>query len=39
MFGTEVTKTKNNEFVWITSNENHAKEYAELNKVSYGGGK
>jgi hypothetical protein len=31
------TKTKNNEFVWITSNENHAKEYAELNKVSYGG--
>lgn len=31
------TATKNNEFVWITSNENHAKQYAEINKYSYGG--
>lgn len=31
------TATKNNDFVWITSNENHAKQYAEINKYSYGG--
>lgn len=31
------TNTKNNEYVWITSNEQHAKQYAEINKYSYGG--
>lgn len=31
------TNTKNNEYVWITSNENHAKQYSEINKYSYGG--
>jgi len=31
------TNTKNNKYVWITSNEEHAKQYADINKYSYGG--
>jgi hypothetical protein len=31
------TNTKDNEFSWITSNKEHAKQYAEINKYSYGG--
>jgi len=31
------TNTKGNEFSWITSNKEHAKQYAEINKYSYGG--
>ena len=31
------TNTKNNKYIWITSNENHAKQYSEINKYSYGG--
>ena len=31
------TNTKNNDYVWITSNERHAKQYADINKYSYGG--
>lgn len=31
------SNTRNNEYVWITSDENHAKQYSEINKYSYGG--
>ncbi len=31
------TNTKNNEFSWITSDKEHAKQYSEINKYSYGG--
>ena len=30
-------KTKNNKFIWITSSEEHAKQYSEINKYTYGG--
>ena len=30
-------KTKYNEYIWITSDENHAKQYSEINKYTYGG--
>jgi hypothetical protein len=31
------TNTNNIEFSWITSNKEHAKQYSEINKYSYGG--
>lgn len=31
------TKTKNYDYIWVTSNENHAKQYADINKITYGG--
>lgn len=31
------TNTKNDEYVWITSNEQHANQYADINKYLYGG--
>jgi len=30
-------KTKDNEFIWITSSDAHAKQYSEINKYTYGG--
>ena len=31
------TNTKDSEYIWITSNKKHAKQYADINKYSYGG--
>lgn len=31
------TNTNLPDFVWITSNKNHAKKYADINKYTYGG--
>ena len=34
---TGYTKTNNTDFIWITSDYEHAKQYSEINKLSYGG--
>ena len=31
------TNTKDSKYIWITSSEDHAKQYADINKYSYGG--